>query len=439
MTTNPSALTASPSSAVVRQPGGGIHQRRADRHGVQPQQHRGLGLVGRRNRAVQRDATPAAPRSRPARPARSASRSRRPRPGRASGTLSVASSAPGSPLTVALSGTGTTSGGGEGPYGGTPAAIPGTVQASNYDTGGQGVAYNVTSVNGTGNSYRSDGVDLEACSDTGCGDDLGWTAAGQWFKYTVNVATAGTYTVSFRFASPSGVDRRAAHRQLLRRQPVRERQRPRHRRLADLGDGHRHPHPARRAADPDRRPGQRRLEPVHHGVRRRRRRRHRTWPSTPPVTASSSTQNYAPANAVDGNTSTYWESHQRRLARHHHRQPRARRQTLGLPHHRPAAVERLVDPDPDPVRPRLHQRHHVLHPGRVRPPTPGTPPPATRSRSRCPPGTSDQYLAAQLHRQQRPERRPGIRDPHLLITDRNSAAGRGICSPSPPFCIELSG
>ncbi len=93
----------------------------------------------------------------------------------------------------------------EGPYGGTAAAIPGTVQAANYDTGGQGVAYNVTSVNGTGNSYRSDGVDLEACSDTGCGDDLGWTTAGQWFKYTVNVATAGTYTVSFRLASPSGV------------------------------------------------------------------------------------------------------------------------------------------------------------------------------------------------------------------------------------------
>jgi hypothetical protein len=93
----------------------------------------------------------------------------------------------------------------EGPYGGTAAAIPGTVQAANYDTGGQGVAYNVTSVNGTANSYRSDGVDLEACTDTGCGDDLGWTAAGQWFKYTVKVATAGTYTVSVRLASPSGV------------------------------------------------------------------------------------------------------------------------------------------------------------------------------------------------------------------------------------------
>ncbi len=93
----------------------------------------------------------------------------------------------------------------EGPYGGTPAAVPGTVQAANYDTGGQGVAYNVTSVNGTANSYRSDGVDLETCSDTGCGYDLGWTSAGQWFKYTVNVATAGTYVVSLRLASPSGV------------------------------------------------------------------------------------------------------------------------------------------------------------------------------------------------------------------------------------------
>jgi hypothetical protein len=94
---------------------------------------------------------------------------------------------------------------GEAPYGGTAAAVPGTVQAANYDTGGQGVAYNVTSVNGTANSYRSDGVDLEACTDTGCGDDIGWTSAGQWFRYTVNVATAGTYTVSLRLAAPSAV------------------------------------------------------------------------------------------------------------------------------------------------------------------------------------------------------------------------------------------
>ncbi|HUN30549.1 MAG TPA: carbohydrate-binding protein [Trebonia sp.] len=103
--------------------------------------------------------------------------------------------------------TATSSGGsgGEAPYGGTAAAVPGTVQAANYDTGGQGVAYNVTSVNGSANSYRSDGVDLEVCSDTGCGYDIGWTAAGQWFKYTVNVATAGTYALSLRLAAPTAV------------------------------------------------------------------------------------------------------------------------------------------------------------------------------------------------------------------------------------------
>jgi hypothetical protein len=83
--------------------------------------------------------------------------------------------------------------------------VPGTVQAENYDTGGQGVAYNATSVNGTDNSYRSDGVDLETTSDTGGGNNLGWTATGQWFRYTANVATAGTYTVTLRVAATSAV------------------------------------------------------------------------------------------------------------------------------------------------------------------------------------------------------------------------------------------
>jgi beta-glucosidase-like glycosyl hydrolase len=99
----------------------------------------------------------------------------------------------------------------EGPYGGTAAAVPGTVQAANYDTGGQGVAYNVTAGNGSANSYRSDGVDLESTADTqdtsaaGGAYDMGWTTPGQWFKYTVNVTTAGTYSVAFRVASPYGI------------------------------------------------------------------------------------------------------------------------------------------------------------------------------------------------------------------------------------------
>jgi hypothetical protein len=108
-------------------------------------------------------------------------------------------------LTFASSSGGGTGTSGDQPYGGTAAAVPGTVQAENYDTGGQGVAYNVTAVNGSSNSYRSDGVDLEATSDTGGGYDLGWTGSGQWFNYTVDVATAGTYTVGLRLAAPAAV------------------------------------------------------------------------------------------------------------------------------------------------------------------------------------------------------------------------------------------
>ena len=91
------------------------------------------------------------------------------------------------------------------PFGGTPAAVPGTVQAENYDTGGQGVAYSVTSTNGTDNAYRSDGVDLETATSPATGNDLGWTGTGQWFKYTVNVTTAGTYTVTFLVAGDTAV------------------------------------------------------------------------------------------------------------------------------------------------------------------------------------------------------------------------------------------
>ncbi|WP_051450812.1 glycoside hydrolase family 3 C-terminal domain-containing protein [Actinospica robiniae] len=107
-------------------------------------------------------------------------------------------------------GTGSGSSGNDQPFGGTPTAVPGTLPVANYDTGGQGTAYNVASTNGSANSYRSDGVDLETTADTqnntgGGAYDMGWTNPGQWFKYTVNVASAGAYTVGFRVASPYGI------------------------------------------------------------------------------------------------------------------------------------------------------------------------------------------------------------------------------------------
>jgi hypothetical protein len=88
------------------------------------------------------------------------------------------------------------------PYSGSPYAIPGKVEAENYNTGGEGVAYHDTDSTNNGGQYRpSDGVDIEASTDTGGGYNVGWTAGGEWMKYTVNVASSGTYNFDFRVAS----------------------------------------------------------------------------------------------------------------------------------------------------------------------------------------------------------------------------------------------
>ncbi len=88
------------------------------------------------------------------------------------------------------------------PYNGSPSALPGTIQAEDFDNGGEGVAYHDSSSGNTGGAYRSTDVDIEAAA--GGGYDVGWIAPGEWLNYTVNVASAGTYTVQLRVASPGG-------------------------------------------------------------------------------------------------------------------------------------------------------------------------------------------------------------------------------------------
>jgi len=88
------------------------------------------------------------------------------------------------------------------PYSGTPVSIPGTIQAENFDNGGEGIAYHDTTAGNTGGAYRSTGVDLQASSEGGY--NIGWTAAGEWLNYTVKTASAGTFTVGLRVASMSG-------------------------------------------------------------------------------------------------------------------------------------------------------------------------------------------------------------------------------------------
>jgi hypothetical protein len=60
-------------------------------------------------------------------------------------------------------------------------AVPGTIQAESYAT--------------------MSGVATETTSDAGGGLDVGWISQGDYLTYNLNVATAGTYTVSFRVSS----------------------------------------------------------------------------------------------------------------------------------------------------------------------------------------------------------------------------------------------
>jgi uncharacterized delta-60 repeat protein len=88
------------------------------------------------------------------------------------------------------------------PFTGTPVALPGTVQAENYNTFGEGVAYHdTTPQHNQGGAYRTlEGVDIEALPG-GSGYAVDWAHAGEWMNYTVNLTTAGTYTLDAHVAN----------------------------------------------------------------------------------------------------------------------------------------------------------------------------------------------------------------------------------------------
>jgi hypothetical protein len=90
------------------------------------------------------------------------------------------------------------------PYSGTPAAIPGTIQAELFDLGGEGVAYHDTDTANVGGALRpSEGVDIIPTTDSA--DSAGYVVQnyfdGEWMNYTVNVQTAGAYLLEARIAS----------------------------------------------------------------------------------------------------------------------------------------------------------------------------------------------------------------------------------------------
>lgn len=98
------------------------------------------------------------------------------------------------------------------PYSGTPVAIPGTIQAENYDKGGERVAFHDTTSANIGGKYRTkEAVDIMA-APAGSGYIISHFEAGEWLSYTINIARAGSYDIEF--LAGSGQDGSSFHVEL---------------------------------------------------------------------------------------------------------------------------------------------------------------------------------------------------------------------------------
>lgn len=95
------------------------------------------------------------------------------------------------------------------PFSGTPSAVPGVIEAENYDRGGEGVAYHDTTTGNAGGVVRTDDVDLAKLASASGGYIVGNFESGEWVAYTVNVASTGDYDLEARVGS--GFDNSAYH------------------------------------------------------------------------------------------------------------------------------------------------------------------------------------------------------------------------------------
>jgi O-glycosyl hydrolase/ankyrin repeat protein len=95
---------------------------------------------------------------------------------------------------------------GQTPFKGSPFAISKsgttTIELEDFDNGGEGVAYHDIDAKNNGGAYRpAEGVDVQATTDAGGGFNVGYTKAGEWLEYSINVTDAGSYDLSFRVAT----------------------------------------------------------------------------------------------------------------------------------------------------------------------------------------------------------------------------------------------
>ena len=73
-------------------------------------------------------------------------------------------------------------------------AIPGIIQAENFDQGGEGLSFHDSDSNDEGDAnYRTDNEGLDLVKGNN-GTAIGYTAKGEWTEYSVNVTEPGEYS-----------------------------------------------------------------------------------------------------------------------------------------------------------------------------------------------------------------------------------------------------
>lgn len=94
-------------------------------------------------------------------------------------------------------------------FSGEPAAIPGVIEAENYDKGGNRFSFYDKDASNKGEIYREDAVDVVTLDGATCNGDackgyaIGYTEAGEWLEYSVKVAADGKYGVRANVATAS--------------------------------------------------------------------------------------------------------------------------------------------------------------------------------------------------------------------------------------------
>jgi len=88
------------------------------------------------------------------------------------------------------------------PHGGQEHELPGTVDAADYDDGGEGYAYHSDQPVKPAGRYRRDDIGIAETGDPNHAHVLVGIRPDQWMNYTVNVKEAGPYDLTFFVASP---------------------------------------------------------------------------------------------------------------------------------------------------------------------------------------------------------------------------------------------